>query len=155
VRRPSKTNLTKVYFRVLRRGNIGGGSTLLTSPKAVARLARTLIPDDGREHFGVFLLDSALNVLGYHEVGVGSATQAPASPREIFGAALPIPGCTGIICVHNHPSGVSTPSKCDRALTRDLVRAGKLLDLRMHDHIVVGNGTSGFYSFDDAGLLRW
>src|SRR5439155_386824 len=58
-------------------------------------------------------------------------------PREVFRAAI-AEAAAGIIVVHNHPSGDPTPSADDRAVTRQLVDAGRLLDLPVHDHVIVG-----------------
>jgi|SRR5712692_6484907 len=127
---------------------------ILDTPRAVASLARDLIPDDGREHFGVLLLDAAPHLIGYHEVGVGSADQVVSSPRDIFGAALRVPGCVAIITVHNHPSGNVRPSKQDRLLTRHLMKAGTLLNIRLHDHVIVSHANDEHYSFDDEGALN-
>jgi DNA repair protein RadC len=57
----------------------------------------------------------------------------------------------GIIVVHNHPSGDPAPSADDRAVTRQLVEAGKILDLPVYDHVIVG--ARGYVSFAEAGLL--
>lgn len=100
---------------------------ILNTPKAVAAIARDLIPDDGREHFMIILLDSALQVIGYHEVGVGSTDRVVSMGRDIFGAAIRVPGCVGIFAIHNHPSGDVQPSRNDLVLTRALVRASSLL----------------------------
>lgn len=84
----------------------------------MASISRCVIPDDGREHFGVLLLSSALYLLGYHEVGIGTADAVLSMVRDIFGAALRVPGCVGMIAVHNHPSGRLRPSSTDLVLTR-------------------------------------
>ena len=55
--------------------------------------------------------------------------------------------------MHNHPSGDPTPSREDVRLTRQLVEVGKLLDLPVHDHVIVGNGTDDWVSFAERGLL--
>jgi DNA repair protein RadC len=104
----------------------------------VARLARALIPRDGREHFGMFFLNSNLDVLGYHELAIGTLEAALISPREVYGAALRVLGTASIIVVHNHPSGNPEPSRHDIALTRRLARAGALLDVELIDHVIIG-----------------
>ena len=71
-------------------------------------------------------------------------------PREVFRAAI-AEAAAGIIVVHNHPSGDPTPSGDDRAVTRQLVDAGRLLDLPVHDHVIVGGDR--YMSFAEAGLL--
>jgi hypothetical protein len=107
-------------------------------PAQVARLARALIPQDGREHFGMFFLNNNLDVLGYHELAVGTLETALVSPREVYGAALRVLGTARIILVHNHPSGNPKPSRQDIALTKRLGKAGALLDIELTDHVIVG-----------------
>ena len=71
-------------------------------------------------------------------------------PREVFRAAI-AEAAAGIIVVHNHPSGDPTPSAEDRTVTRQLVAAGQLLDLPLHDHVIIAGDR--FTSFAAQGLL--
>src|SRR3989449_10547191 len=71
-------------------------------------------------------------------------------PREVFRGAI-AEAAAGIIVVHNHPSGDPTPSADDRAVTRQLVDAGRLLDVPVYDHVIVGG--AHYVSFAEAGLL--
>jgi DNA repair protein RadC len=73
-------------------------------------------------------------------------------PREVLGPALR-EGASAVVLVHNHPSGDPTPSREDIRLTRQLAAAAKVVDLRLHDHIIVGNGTTNWVSFTTRGLL--
>jgi DNA repair protein RadC len=126
----------------------------LDSPTAVAELALDLVhsADDGREHFWCILLDAQLRYLMHTEVSVGTLTASLVQPREVFGPALR-EGVASLILVHNHPSGDPTPSREDIRLTRQLVEAGKLLDVPIHDHIIVGNAGSAWASLAERGLL--
>jgi DNA repair protein RadC len=141
-----------VSFRLVREGP--APRTLLDKPGVVADMARQVIPDDGREHFGILLLNTQNRLIGYHEVSVGTLTAALVSPREVFGAALRTLGCAAIILVHNHPSGDPTPSREDLRLTRQLVDAGRLLDIKVHDHVIIGTGTAAFESLAARGDLE-
>ena len=71
-------------------------------------------------------------------------------PREVFRLAIAF-GAAGIIVAHNHPSGDPTPSADDRAITRQLVDAGRLLDIPVYDHLILG--AARYLSFAEAGLL--
>lgn len=71
-------------------------------------------------------------------------------PREVFRVAIVV-GAAGVILAHNHPSGDPTPSADDRVVTEQLVAAGRLLDIPVLDHVIVGHGR--FTSFAEAGLL--
>jgi len=113
-----------------------------------------LIPDDGREHFGVFLLDHQSRLLGYYEVGVGRVNEVLAGAREIFAAALNVPDTWGIILVHNHVIGSVKPSRADRRLTRHLSRIGAALDVHVLDHLIISMSTRGVYSFACANEAR-
>jgi len=62
------------------------------------------------------------------------------APREVFGPALRLLGVAAVILCHNHPSGDPTPSREDLRLTRQLADAGKLLEIHVHDHLILGDG---------------
>jgi DNA repair protein RadC len=126
----------------------------LDSPTTVADLARDFIraADDGREHFWCVLLDAQLRYLMHTEVSVGTLTASLVHPREVFGPAVR-EGAASLLLAHNHPSGDPTPSREDLRLTRQLFDAGKLLDVPVHDHVIIGNGTEAWVSLAERGLL--
>jgi DNA repair protein RadC len=70
-------------------------------------------------------------------VSTGTQSASLVHPREVLGPALRV-GAASLILVHNHPSGDPTPSREDIQLTRQLVEGAQLLDLRFHDHIIIG-----------------
>jgi DNA repair protein RadC len=126
----------------------------LEGPAAVAELALDLTrgADDGREHFWCVLLDAQFRYLLHTEVSVGTLNASLVHPREVFGPALR-EGAASLVLIHNHPSGDPTPSQEDIRLTRQLAEAGRLLDVPVHDHLIVGNGTTAYVSFAERGLL--
>jgi len=126
---------------------------LLDQPSKAAELARDVLPDDAREHFAVFCLDARLKLVALHFVSVGTLNASLVHPREVFGPALRLMGVASLVLVHNHPSGDPAPSREDIRLTRQLVEAGRLLDIPVHDHVVIGNGTGAHVSFAERGLL--
>jgi DNA repair protein RadC len=71
---------------------------------------------------------------------------------QVFKPAI-LANAASILCAHNHPSGDPHPSAEDRTLTTRLVDAGKLLGIQVLDHVIVGDGTTGYYSFADDGPL--
>jgi DNA repair protein RadC len=73
-------------------------------------------------------------------VSVGTLNASLVHPREVFGPVLRVMGIAAIILVHNHPSGDVTPSREDLRLTQQLVEAGRLLDITVHDHVIIGHG---------------
>lgn len=95
------------------------------------------LANEDREHFAVILIDSKARVIGIHTVSIGTLTSAIITAREVFKAAI-LANAASVIFGHNHPSGDPTPSNEDIALTGTLVSAGKLLDIEVQDHIIVG-----------------
>jgi DNA repair protein RadC len=87
----------------------------------------------------VILLDTRNRVLEIVEVYQGSLNSSPVRVGELFKAAVRR-NAAAIIVVHNHPSGDPTPSPDDVAVTRAIVQAGKLLDIDVLDHLVIGGG---------------
>lgn len=127
---------------------------LLSSPRSVATAARDLINqtlDAEHEHFLAFFLNIRNEVIGHKVFNSGTVDQVAVYPRSIIKAALLI-GAAGLILAHNHPSGYVEPSEEDKSLTFKVKEAGRLLDIRILDHLVVG--ASGQYSsFAEKGLL--
>jgi DNA repair protein RadC len=127
----------------------------LNDPRAVAELAKDLVAscDDDKEHFWVILLNAQNRYLLHTEVSMGTQSASLVHPREVFGPALR-EGAASIILLHNHPSGDPTPSREDLRLTRQLVECGTMLDVPVHDHVVIGNGTFAWTSLAERGQLR-
>jgi len=119
-------------------------------PADVARLLGARLRDLPVEEFHVLALDSQSRVRRDVMITRGLLNSALVHPREVFRAAI-AEAAAGIIVVHNHPSGDPTPSPEDRAATRQLVEAGRLLDLPVYDHVILA--VDRFLSFVAAGLL--
>jgi len=111
-----------------------------------------LIDDMRQEHFLVMYLNQGNHPLKVECVSNGGTTHVIADPRVIFKNAL-ILNATCIVVGHNHPSGNPRPSAEDRQLTKKLVAAGKLLDIIVKDHIIIGN--EHYYSFLDHGEMTF
>jgi DNA repair protein RadC len=122
----------------------------IREPDDVARLFRNRLRDLQVEEFHLLALDSQSQVLREVLVTRGLLNSSLVHPREVFRAAI-AEAAAGIIVVHNHPSGDPTPSAEDRAVTQQLVAAGRLLDLPLYDHIIIAGDR--FVSFATAGLL--
>jgi len=103
-----------------------------------------------QEQFKVVLMNNQNRVLGLYELSTGGITSTSADPKLIFMAALKANACT-IIVAHNHPSGDPNPSTVDKNLTRKITQAGKLLDISVHDHMIITRHF--YYSFADMGLM--
>ena len=104
-----------------------------------------------QEHLRTVLLDTKNYVIRINNVYIGSLNSAAVRVGEIFRDAIRA-NSASIIVVHNHPSGDPTPSAEDRAVTRQLVDAGRLVGIEVLDHVVVGEGR--YVSFAEAGLMQ-
>ena len=102
------------------------------------------------EQFKVVLMNRANRILGIYEISTGGVTGTVADVKLVFIAALKANACN-LILSHNHPSGNAKPSKADEELTRKINEAGKFLDIKVLDHIIVTNEV--YFSFADEGLL--
>ena len=122
----------------------------IRGPADVQRLCGPRLRDLLVEEFHVLALGSQSQVLADLCITRGILNSSLVHPREVFRAAI-AEAAAGIIVVHNHPSGDPTPSADDRAVTRQLVDAGRLLDLPVYDHVIVAG--SRYTSFAEAGLL--
>jgi len=122
----------------------------IRGPADVQRVYATRLRDLVVEEFHVLALGSQSQILGDRLITRGILNSSLVHPREVFRAAI-AEAAAGIIVVHNHPSGDPTPSADDRAVTRQLVDAGRLLDLPVYDHVIVGGDR--YVSFAEAGLL--
>ncbi len=105
----------------------------------------------------VLCLNRRNRLLALQEVSSGTATSALLHPREVFRQALRH-GAPAAIVAHNHPSGDPTPSGADRAVTRQLTDAGRVVGVELLDHVVLGRpeadpGGKGWFSFGEAGLI--
>src|SRR5262249_44777559 len=125
----------------------------IRSSADASTLFHTYLADVDREHFVVLMLDQKNKVIGIHTVSIGSLTASVVHPREVFKPAI-LSNAANILLAHNHPSGQPQPSQEDRVLTVRLVAAGKLLGISVLDHVIIGDGTSAYFSFADEGLLE-
>ncbi len=122
----------------------------IRSPSDVHRRYGPMLRDLVVEEFHLLTLDAQNRVTRQSLITRGILNSSLVHPREVFRAAI-AEAAAGIIVVHNHPSGNPAPSGDDKAVTTQLVEAGKLLDMPMYDHVIVGGDR--YFSFAEAGLL--
>jgi DNA repair protein RadC len=122
----------------------------LRSPRDVWLAYAPRLEDLPVEEFHVAVLDAQHRLDRDILITRGILNSSLVHPREVFREAI-AERAAAIILVHNHPSGDPTPSADDRAITGQLVAAGKLLDIPVADHVVVGKGR--YVSFSEAGIL--
>ena len=122
----------------------------LRSPRDVWAAFAPRLEDLPVEEFHVAVLDAQHRLERDITITRGILNSSLVHPREVFREAI-AERAAAIILIHNHPSGDPTPSADDRAITAQLVAAGRLLDIPVADHLIIGRGR--YLSFSEAGLL--
>jgi DNA repair protein RadC len=122
----------------------------VTSPGDVAAVYGPRLRDLKREVFVVVHLNTANVIIGDYTVSEGGLAASIVEPRAVFQRAV-LDNAAAVICLHNHPSGNPDPSREDVAITRQLVEAGKLLGIPVHDHLIIAG--AGFTSLAERGLI--
>jgi DNA repair protein RadC len=107
------------------------------------------LQDSDVEKMIVILLDAQNQLCGLY-LTAGTVNQAVVFPREILKHTL-LSGACALILVHNHPSGATKPSDADIRLTKTIQEASKFFDVRVHDHLIIGDNR--FFSFREEGLM--
>ena len=148
--KPASVPIYKVTL--VKQGRVPCYNQQIRSSADASTLLHTYLADVDREHFAVILLNQKNRVVGVNTVSIGSLTASVVHPREVFKPAI-LSNCASLVLAHNHPSGQPQPSQEDRVLTVRLVAAGKLLGISVLDHVIIGDGTSAYFSFADEGLL--
>ncbi|MBN1350304.1 DNA repair protein RadC [candidate division KSB1 bacterium] len=122
--------------------------------KSSADLVEFLMPlmrDLKKEHFKILLLDKGNHVSEVIDIDVGTVDRVNPSVRDILMTALKYQS-PSMILAHNHPSGNINPSDADKRLTKDLVKAALAMELRIFDHVIIGDNS--YFSFADDGLIE-
>ncbi|MCR5661582.1 MAG: DNA repair protein RadC [bacterium] len=104
-----------------------------------------------KEHFRALYLDSKKHLIKSETISIGDLSSSIVHPREVFIPAI-ANSADSLIVAHNHPSGDPEPSPADLALTEKLAEAGKILSIKLVDHIIIGKGS--FVSLNRSGYLR-
>jgi DNA repair protein RadC len=149
---PAKAARLAAAFELTRRvrGRQPGERLRLASPAEVYAAYAPLMEDLKREVFRVALLDAQNRLLRDRIVSEGTLSASLVHPREVFKPAI-VESAASVILLHNHPSGDPAPSREDVRLTRQLVECARLLDLRIHDHVIIGQGR--FASLAEQGMV--
>jgi DNA repair protein RadC len=139
-------------FEITRRlrSRNGHARPVLSSPEQVFARYAPLMEDLRKEVFRLALLDAQNALLKDVVVSEGTLSASLVHPREVFKPAI-LESAASIILLHNHPSGDPTPSREDLRLTRQLIECSRLLDLPIHDHVIIGR--ERFISLAQRGSL--
>lgn len=122
----------------------------ISSPSAVRDYLRMQLITEPNEVFAVVFLDNRHQVLAYEPMFKGTIDGAAVYPRVVVQRALAL-NAAAVIFAHQHPSGVAEPSQSDHRITQHLQDALRLIDVRVLDHFIIGQGAP--YSFSERGLL--
>jgi DNA repair protein RadC len=125
-------------------------SSVLTSPDATCQYLASRLRGRQQEVFAAMFLDNRHRVIAFEELFFGTIDGASVHPREVVRRALSH-NAAAVIFAHNHPSGVAEPSRADEQITRRLKEGLTLIDVRVLDHIIVGDGE--MVSMAERGLL--
>lgn len=122
----------------------------LNEPASVAGYYMESLRHKTKENLLLAMFDAKSHLLGEETISVGTVTNSLVSPREIFMIAMEY-RAANIVLLHNHPSGDPTPSEADLAVTRRVAEGGRILEIVLADHIIIGDNR--YISFRENGLL--
>ena len=136
-----------------------GRGALVRSPEEAASVLRALAQPLDHERFWTLMLDTRNRLKGSAtEVSKGILDSSLVHPREVFKPAIQT-GCAALILVHNHPSGDPAPSAEDLRITRQLIQAGRVIGIKVLDHVILGGRSPererDFLSMREAGLVEF
>ena len=141
-------SITKYDVRLVKESSIeyAYDKNALNNPQAVANILNEIFDLENRceEHLVMLALDTKLKVVGAFDIHAGTTKASLVSAKSVFTRAM-LCNANSIIVAHNHPSGSVDPSEDDVDITRTLEKAGKILGIRLLDHIIIGDGDC--YSF--------
>jgi len=145
-----------IAFRLVREGAIKlSRDKILNQPvigswQALLDYCKMALSYQKKEQFRILYLNRKNILIADELQQEGTIDHTPVYPREVIKRALEL-GASALILVHNHPSGDPTPSRDDIDMTKEIIEAGKKLDVLVHDHIIIGKGNHA--SFKSMGLL--
>ena len=140
-----------VSVKLIRESSVLYKNRTVNSPQEAADLFEPFLKDEDREKFLIVGLDTKNKPTVISVVSVGSLNSSIVHPHEVFKIAI-LSNSNAIILGHNHPSGDPTPSREDMEVTKRLVEAGKLLGIKVLDHIIIGSN-SRYVSFKSFGNM--
>ena len=148
--------IAQYKLQLVREGSFPYADNIIREPEDAAKIMQSHYDGSDREIFSFIALNIKHKVIGIHDVSVGSLTASIVHPREVFKAALVL-NSAAILLSHCHPSGDTCPSREDINITRQLMEAGKLLDIPVLDHIITGTDKEyhrTYCSMKEEGLMQ-
>ena len=149
---PAKAVTLMAAFEIGRRVEAAGPGerVQVRGPEDVAAVYGPQMRDLRKEIFKVVLLNTANVIVGDFTASEGGLAASIVEPRAVFQRAI-LENAAAVVCLHNHPSGNPEPSREDVKITRQLVEAGKLMGIPVHDHLIIAGRT--YTSLAERGLL--
>lgn len=151
-----KKAFSSFSLKMIKEDNIdykmGLGQKIIT-PEIIHRVAieGLKIHEEPAELFSIFTLNTKNNITGYFEITRGTLNASIVHPRDVFQRAL-LQNAYSIILLHNHPSGDPAPSDQDITITNKLKEVGKIINIQVLDHIIIGDELN-YISFKREGLI--
>ncbi len=149
-------NFISVYrISLVRDESVPFDQKRLSNPQHAQKVIQNLIEAQGqpdREQFCVLLLNTKNKMIGLNIVSTGCLSSATVHPREVLKPAILANAGAMVLC-HNHPSGDTSPSSEDRAITKRIILASSFVGITVHDHIIINMEDDEFFSFADEGLI--
>ena len=142
--------LPRYRVALVREGSCLSEQKTIRSPEDVFAIIGLEYENSVVETAMMLALDTKNKVIGVFTVSTGSLNASIIHPRDVFQRAI-LSNAASVILVHNHPSGDPSPSSEDLELTRKLIEAGKLLDIEVLDHVVIGEGR--YVSLKERGVM--
>jgi len=137
----AKAAQIKAAFELAKRGDEElGEKTLIKTAEDVVKLVSPKLKDKKKEYFLILSLDSRDKLIKISEISIGSLTANLVHPREVFKEAIQT-SAVSIVLVHNHPSGDPKPSKDDLVITDKLIKGGKILGIKIADHVIISKNS--------------
>lgn len=124
------------------------GDRPMDNPDSAVEVLAKMLSEMDREYICVVNLDTRLVPLNFNIVSIGGIDTCQVPVANVFKAAI-LTNASRVICFHNHPSGAVNPSWEDIAMTKRLVEVGKLMEIPLVDHIIIGGGTGEKYSLKE------
>lgn len=122
----------------------------VNNPEVLFDLFKKRYEKEKQEIFSVITLNAKNAIINNHVVFIGTLSQSIIHPREIFKKVI-CDSASSFICIHNHPSGIPTPSEEDKAITTKIAQLSEVFAIPLLDHIIIGK--ESFYSFKQSNLL--
>ena len=143
--------IPRIRYSMVRESYADSPIKRISNSKDLVEFLHAQLDDWDREAFLVVHLDSKNQIIDIHIASIGSLSTSIVHPREVWCYAVRNQAAA-VLFAHNHPSGDPAPSREDRECTSRLIQSGKILGIRVLDHIVLG--FNDYFSFADAGLLQ-